>query len=68
MKVYVLVKVTYDYYRFQYNHGVFKTINEAEKYAKDKADYDVLCYNDNYDENMDNREKEHWCIQEFYCV
>ena len=68
MKVYVLVKVTYDYYRFQDNYGVFKTIAEAVKYAKEKDNkLDVFCYTDNFEENMDNREKFHWCVQEFCC-
>ena len=68
MNVYVLVLVTYDHYRFQYNYGVFRTIEAAEKYAKTKDDtIDVLCYDDNFEEIMDNRESKHWCVQCFNC-
>lgn len=66
MKVYVLVKVTYDYHRFQDNYGVFKTIPEAEKHANEQNDsLRVLCYPDNFEKNMDDREEHHWCVQEF---
>lgn len=69
MNVYVLVLVTYDYYRFQDNLGVFKSIEDATNFAKKTDDtIDVLCYDDNFEETMDNRESKHWCVQSFYCA
>lgn len=69
MNVYVLVLVTYDYHRFQENYGVFKTIEAAENYAKiQNGTIDVLCYDNNFESTMDNRESKHWCVQCFYCA
>ena len=67
--VYVLVKVTYDYYRFQENYGVYKTIAEAEKQAKAEDDrLNILCYTDNINRAIDRIEEDHWWIQEFCCL
>ena len=69
MDVYVLVLVTYDFYRLQDNYGVFKSIDEAKKYANKTDDtIDVLCYDYNCEETMDNRELKHWCVQCYYCA
>ena len=69
MKVYILVLVTYDYYRFQDNIAVYDNIKKCEDRAKiEDEDKPVYCYNDNYDENLDNREESHFCVQEHYCA
>lgn len=65
MKVYVLVKVDYDYYRFNYNYGVFSTIDEAKSFAEEKDVLDVYCYSDRFNESLDDPEKAHWQIQEW---
>ncbi len=69
MDVYVLVLVSYDYYRFQDNMGVFRTIDAAIAQAKFlNSKVEILCYDENEEKNMDNKEKTHWCIQHYYCA
>ena len=69
MKLYVLVRVTYDWYRFQTNCGVFKTASGANDFAKKQPDkLPILYYNSNFHEETDDLEITHWCVQEFVCM
>ena len=68
MKIYVLVKVEYDYYRFQENFGAFTSEKDAELRAKKlRSSYDVYCYvgNGEKESELNNSEEPHWWIQSF---
>ena len=69
MKVYILVIVTYDYYRFQDNIAVYDSIKKCEDRAKIEDEYmKVYCYNDNYNYDLDDRQEDHFCVQEHWCI
>ena len=66
MEVFVLIYITYDYYRFKKNHGVFTSIEEAKNHAEKIAHYtDVIVYNGDRHKEKDSDESTHWQIQRF---
>jgi len=71
MKAYILIEVFYDHFRFQRNVGVFYVKADAERFAigknkEEKFPNPIFCYNENYQVKLDNRQKNHWQIQEIY--
>ncbi len=68
IELYVLVSVSYDWYRFQHNIGVFRTkeeaIREANKLSDNYKTRKPIC-NKVQSKEMDNMEKFHWLIEEY---
>lgn len=67
MKAYVLLKVTYDWFRFQENLGVFDSAIKARYFASQLEE--PLCgifeYVENYSDIAFINERSHYQIQEF---
>lgn len=65
-RVFILVKVTYDYYRFQDNIGVFSDVDSAIQEAKKQSpEYPIYFYNENENDELDEKELCHYLIQSF---
>lgn len=69
MKVYILVEVTYDYYRFQKNIAASHSIEELESIVSSPDNIlnrPLFVYDEESKENeaFDNRELNHYWIQE----
>jgi len=67
--IYVIVSVTYDYYRFQENIGATTDFSEAkriaEEYAK-KAEIGDVITDAEHSRNMGEKEARHVWIEEFH--
>ena len=65
-KVYILVEVSYDYYRFQDNIYATSSKKELDKYIKEKW-LEVLNYESGSEEGilLNNREECHIWLEEF---
>lgn len=67
MKVYVLVKVTYDYYRFQENISAQIADDYFDKSLINKKNYPIYKYvsNGKKQKKLDKEERTHYWIQKF---
>ena len=64
-KVYVLIKVEYDYFRFQDFCGVFNDLDDVFDYMnKIDPDIPIYSYIGNKHEDHDRNENHHWQIRE----
>ena len=65
--IYVVVDVSYDYYRFQQNLGAFTGFDAANKFAEQRAALSKLTvlYTDAESKAMDHSEASHIWIEKF---
>lgn len=65
-RVFILVRVTYNYYRFQDNIGAFNDVDSAIQEAKKQSpEHPIYFYNENENKELDKKELCHYLIQSF---